>query len=127
MEHKLKALIVEDNPSNLQLFLHVLAAGGYECVYTTRGEDAFELARREKPDIILLDIQLPEMDGFTVNRHLKSHESTKDIKVIALTAHAMKGDKELFIKEGFDGYIPKPIKVREFLETLNDFLLTDKG
>lgn len=122
MAKRFKALIVEDNPSNLQLFLHVLNAGGYDCVYTTRGEDAFDLARKEKPDIILLDIQLPEMDGFAVNRILKSDDETKNLKVIALTAHAMKGDHETFINEGFDGYISKPIKVKEFLLTLKDFL-----
>lgn len=122
MGDKAKVMIVEDNPANLQLFLHVLNVGGYGCVYVTRGEDAFEMAKEEKPDIILLDIQLPEMDGFTVNRILKSHDGTKHLKVIALTAHAMKGDKETFLKEGFDGYIPKPIKVKEFLDAIESFI-----
>lgn len=122
MENKAKILVVEDNPANLELFIDILDSAGYACVYTKKGEEAFEIAKREKPDLVLLDIQLSGMDGMTVERNLRSHEDTKDIKIVALTAHAMKGDKEMFLGEGFDGYIPKPIKIKEFLKAVKGYL-----
>jgi two-component system cell cycle response regulator DivK len=122
MTLKKKILIVEDNPQNLELFIDILGLRGYECVYTTKGEDAVDLAKKERPDIILLDIQLPEMDGMTVGGILKAGDDTKHLKIIAITAHALKGDKELFLKMGFDDYIPKPIKMKEFVETIERHL-----
>lgn len=117
-----KILVVEDNQVNLELFMDLLNVGGYECLYTTKGEDAIDIAKRERPDLVLLDIQLPGVDGLTVGRILKSQEETKNIKIIALTAYAMKGDKEMFLEEGFDGYIPKPVKMKEFLDAVEDYL-----
>lgn len=117
-----KILIVEDNQVNLELFMDILAFGGYECLYTTKGEEALDIAKREMPDLILLDIQLPGVDGLTVEKILKCQAETKNIKVIALTAYAMKGDKEMFLEEGFDGYIPKPVKMKEFLDAVEDYL-----
>lgn len=123
MDTKAKILIVEDNLTNLELFMDILDnAGGYTCVFTTNGEEAIEIASREKPDLILLDIQLPGMDGLTVGNILKSCDDTKHLKIIALTAHALKGDREMFLERGFDGYIPKPIKMKEFLDAIEKYL-----
>jgi two-component system cell cycle response regulator DivK len=117
-----RILVVEDNIANLELFTDILQINGFECLTAMKGEDAIEIARMENPDMILLDIQMPGMDGMTVGRILKSDENTRHLKIVALTAHAMRGDKETFIKEGFDGYIPKPIKVKEFLEAVREYL-----
>lgn len=121
---KQKILVVEDNQVNLELFTDLLNVGGYECLYTTKGEEVLDIARREKPALVLLDIQLPGVDGLTVSKILKSHEETKNIKVIALTAYAMKGDREMFLEQGFDGYIPKPVKMKEFLSAIEEYLST---
>ena len=122
MSSKPTILVVEDNQVNLELFMDILGVGGYNCFYTTNGEDAIEIAKKERPNLILLDIQLPGLDGLTVGKLLKSNEETKNIKVIALTAYAMKGDKEMFLEQGFDGYISKPIKVGEFLEAIEGYI-----
>ncbi len=118
---KRKILVVEDNQINLELFLDILQIGGYECFHASEGTGAVEIARKVVPDLILLDIQLPGMDGFSVINALRSTPDTKDIKTIALTAYAMKGDREMFLEKGFDGYISKPVKVKEFLETIEGF------
>ncbi len=117
-----KILIVEDNQVNMELFVDLLEVSGYEYICAMNGKEALEIAKKENPDIVLLDIQLPGMDGLTVGRILKSSDETKHIKVVALTAHAMRGDREMFLKEGFDGYISKPIKTKEFIDTIRDFL-----
>ncbi len=122
MKKKHKILIVEDNPANMELFLDILNIGEYDCVCTTRGEDALDMAKAEKPDLLLLDIQLPGIDGLAVRDMLRSSDETRHIKIIALTAYAMKGDKEMFIEKGFDGYIPKPIRIKEFLESIKNYL-----
>ncbi len=123
MSSKQKILIVEDNPANLELFMDILDnIGGYECLYTTNGEEVLDIAKREKPDLVLLDIQLPGVDGLTIGSMLKSNADTKHLKIIALTAHALKGDKEMFLEKGFDGYIPKPIKMKEFLSAIEGYL-----
>lgn len=116
-----KILIVEDNPVNMELFTDILSAEGYQCVCTSKGEEAVELAERERPDLILLDIQLPGMDGITVCNTLRSGANTKGLAVVAITAYAMKGDKEKFLAMGFDGYISKPIRMKEFLEAVSGF------
>jgi two-component system, cell cycle response regulator DivK len=113
-----KILVVEDNQVNLELFLDILDMGGYECVYASEGAEAIGIAEREIPDLILLDIQLPGMDGIAVMKALRSMPITKDIKTIALTAYAMKGDREMFLKEGFDGYLSKPVAVKDLLKTI---------
>lgn len=122
MRNKPKILIVEDDINNLELFSDIINIAGYECIYALNGEEALGIAKREKPDLILLDIQLPGLDGIEVKRFLKSSDETKDIKVIALTAYAMKGDKEMFLNEGFDGYISKPVKMKEFLEAIDNYI-----
>ncbi len=122
MKNKRRILIVEDDISNLELFCDVINTAGYECIHASNGESALEIAKREKPDLILLDIQLPGLDGISVKNRLKSLEETKDIRIVALTAYAMKGDKEMFLNEGFDGYISKPIKIKEFIQIIQEYL-----
>lgn len=124
MQTKLKPriLVVEDNPANLELFLDILELGGYESLHTSEGGEAIEIAAREVPDLILLDIQLPGIDGLAVVKALRSMPVTKDIKTIALTAYAMKGDREMFLQKGFDGYIAKPVVVQGFLQMIEGYL-----
>jgi len=120
--NKAKILVVEDNTVNLELFMDLIKMGGHECIHSTKGEDVLEIVKREKPDLLLLDIQLPGIDGMEVGKILRADEETKNLKVIALTAYAMKGDKEMFLEKGFDGYIPKPVKMKEFLEAIEGYL-----
>ncbi|MEW5746255.1 MAG: response regulator [Nitrospirota bacterium] len=122
MDRKYRILVVEDNPVNLELFADFLTLGGYECRRAANGEEALEAAKKEPPDLVLLDIQLPGLDGCAVARLLKSSEGMQQVKVIALTAYALKGDKELFLEKGFDGYIAKPIMMKEFLEAVEHYL-----
>src|SRR5208337_1247731 len=90
MSNKARVLVVDDNAANLELFMDFLDVGGYEGLHAANGEDALEIARRERPDLVLLDIQLPGVDGLTVAKILKEDEGTKHIKVVALTAYAMR-------------------------------------
>ncbi|MFA4918920.1 MAG: response regulator [Thermodesulfovibrionales bacterium] len=109
-----KILIVEDNEDNRELAVKVLRNKGFETVTAVDGEEAIEKAVSEKPDLILLDISLPKLDGYEVAKRLKNMEEFKDIPIVAFTAHAMKGDREKVIVAGFEGYISKPINIREF-------------
>ena len=109
-----KILIVEDNEDNRELAVKVLRNKGFETVTAADGEEAIEKAVSEKPDLILLDISLPKLDGYEVAKRLKSMEEFKEIPIVAFTAHAMKGDREKVIVAGFEGYISKPINIREF-------------
>ncbi|MDQ6960759.1 MAG: response regulator [Mariprofundaceae bacterium] len=118
----MKILIVEDNPANMKLACTVLAKAGYETLEATDAETAIQLARNELPSLILMDIQLPGMDGLTATRLLKGDQDTRDIKIIALTAFAMKGDEQKILSAGCDGYIAKPIRYKEFLKTVESFL-----
>ncbi|SCA57582.1 Polar-differentiation response regulator DivK [Candidatus Terasakiella magnetica] len=115
-------LIVEDNEMNMKLFNDLLQAHDYNTVQTDNGHNVKELALKHKPDLIILDIQLPEISGLDVAQVLKSDESVKHIPIIAVTAFAMKGDQEKILKGGCDGYISKPISVPLFLETVSKFL-----
>jgi len=109
-----KILIVEDNQDNRELAVKVLRNKGFETVEAVDGEEAIEKAVSEKPDLILLDISLPKLDGYEVAKRLKNMEEFKEIPIVAFTAHAMKGDREKVIAAGFEGYISKPINIREF-------------
>lgn len=120
MYKQYKLLVVEDNAANLELFCDILSITEYQYVTASNGLDAIEIAKTERPDLILLDIQLPGMDGLSVVAKLREIEETKFAKIIALTAHAMKGDKEMFIAKGFDDYISKPIKVKDFLSKIEE-------
>lgn len=115
-------LIVEDNDLNMKLFNDLLQAHGYDTLQTKDGREVLGIARENRPDLILMDIQLPEISGLEVTRMLKEDEALKDIPVIAVTAFAMKGDEEKIREGGCEGYIAKPISVAGFLQTVNQFL-----
>jgi CheY-like chemotaxis protein len=117
-------LVVEDNDMNMQLVEYLLEEGGYAIVKATSGEEALKIALGGgvRPDLILMDIHLPGMDGLSVVRALKAHESTAKIPVLALTAHAMRGDRDRFLDAGCDGYISKPIDVKTFLGSIEKYL-----
>ncbi|HEX9701454.1 MAG TPA: response regulator [Rhodospirillales bacterium] len=117
-----KILIVEDNELNMKLFNDLLQAHGYETVQTMDGRDVMQLTRTHKPDLIIMDIQLPEISGLEVTKMLKADDKLKGIPVIAVTAFAMKGDEEKIREGGCEGYIAKPISVPSFLETISKFL-----
>ena len=113
-----KVLIVEDNELNMKLFHDLLDAQGYETLQTREGLQALALAREHKPDLILMDIQLPEISGLEVTKWLKEDEELASIPVVAVTAFAMKGDEERIREGGCEAYISKPISVSHFLETI---------
>ncbi len=115
-------LIVEDNPKNLKLIRDLLQFKGYQTIEADSAEAGIELAREQHPTLILMDIQLPGIDGREAMKVLKADASTQQIPIIALTASAMKGDRERLLAEGFDGYIPKPIDIKAFPEQLESFL-----
>jgi len=115
-------LIVEDNELNMKLFHDLLDAHGYKTVQTRNGMEALELARKHRPDLILMDIQLPEVSGLEVTKWLKEDEELRSIPVVAVTAFAMKGDEERIRAGGCEAYISKPISVSEFLATVKQFL-----
>jgi len=110
---KEKILIVEDNPQNMRLIEMVLGAKGYTLLKATDGEKALDMAMRERPDLIIMDIRLPKMNGLEVTRKLREASAFSCIPIIALTAYAMKGDKEKAIEAGCNVYLPKPINTRE--------------
>ena len=110
-----KVLIVEDNPANMTLALVLLESAGHSVITATNAEAGLTLARDEQPQLILMDIQLPGMDGLEATRLLKRDETTRGIPVIALTALAMKGDEERIRAAGCDGYIAKPLAYKDFL------------
>lgn len=120
-----KILVVEDNDMNMQLVEFLLEEGGYEIVKATSGEEALSITRGESgpsPDLILMDIHLPGMDGLSVVRAMKEEDRTARIPILALTAHAMRGDKDRFLEAGCDGYISKPIDVKTFIQSIEQYL-----
>lgn len=119
---KKTVLIVEDNELNMKLFNDLLQAHGYDTLQTAHGLEAMDLARAHKPDLILMDIQLPEVSGLEVTRWLKQDDELKSIPVIAVTAFAMKGDEERIREGGCEAYLSKPISIAKFLETVKTYL-----
>jgi two-component system cell cycle response regulator DivK len=113
-----KVLIIEDNPTNMTLAIFLLQSAGHKVLSATDAEAGLTLARDEHPDLILMDIQLPGMDGLQATGLLKRDEATRSIPVIALTALAMKGDEERIRAAGCDGYIAKPMRYQDFLTTV---------
>jgi two-component system cell cycle response regulator DivK len=113
-----KVLVVEDNPTNMTLAVFLLRSAGHTVLSATDAEAGLTLARAEQPDLILMDIQLPGMDGLEAIALLKRDEATRAIPVIALTALAMKGDEERIRAAGCDGYIAKPMRYQDFLTTV---------
>jgi len=117
-----KVLIVEDNELNMKLFHDLLDSQGYETLQTREGLQALALARLHRPDLILMDIQLPEISGLEVTKWLKDDEELSHIPVVAVTAFAMKGDEERIRQGGCEAYISKPISVMHFLDTVRKHL-----
>ena len=115
-------LIVEDNELNMKLFRDLLEAHGYATVGTRNGNHALDLARKHRPDLILMDIQLPEVSGLDVTRWIKNDPELASIPVVAVTAFAMKGDEERIRQGGCEAYLSKPISVGKFIETIRQFV-----
>lgn len=123
MDSKVKTvLIVEDNDLNMKLFHDLLDAHGYHILQTKDGMEALDIAREHHPDLILMDIQLPEVSGLEVTKWLKEDDALKSIPVVAVTAFAMKGDEEVIRQGGCEAYISKPISVTSFLDTVRRFI-----
>jgi two-component system, cell cycle response regulator DivK len=116
-----RVLVVEDNDKNMKLFRDVLQATGYSTLEASTGEDAVELALAHAPALVLMDVQLPGIDGVEALARLRREERTAAIPVLALTAQAMHGDRERFLAAGFDGYLSKPIDVVELLRTVEEY------
>lgn len=122
-ESPARVLVVEDNDMNMQLVEYLLEEGGYEIIKAASGEDALSILQGpERVDLILMDIHLPGIDGLSVVREMKTNERTKDVPILALTAHAMRGDRDRFLQAGCDGYISKPIDVKTFLTSVRQYL-----
>ncbi len=114
-------LIVEDNELNMKLFQDLLEAHGYETLQTKDGKQALKLAQEHRTDLIIMDIQLPEVSGLEVTGWIKNDENIRHIPIIAVTAFAMKGDEEKMREGGCEAYIAKPISVTKFIDTVNRF------
>ena len=118
-------LVIEDNELNMKLVRGLLQINGYNILEATDAEIGIDITREHHPDLILMDIQLPGMDGLSATKIIKKNPSLKDIPVVALTSCAMQGDKERAMEAGCAGYIAKPIDTRKFLETVSQYLKSD--
>jgi two-component system cell cycle response regulator DivK len=114
-----RILVVEDNALNMKLFRDVLLATGYKTLEATTGGEAIELAAQGAPDLVLMDVQLPDVDGVDALHRLRADPRTAAIPVLAVTAQAMQGDRERFLAAGFDGYLSKPVNVRKFIDVVS--------
>jgi CheY-like chemotaxis protein len=117
-----KILIIEDNPLNLELAADLLEANGFVVSSAPAAEEGLRKAREILPDLVLMDLGLPGMDGLCATKDLKTNPATRHLKVVGLTAHAMKGDTEIAFKAGCDGYMTKPIDTRTFIEAITRFI-----
>lgn len=122
-----RVLIVEDNPLSLELLREVLEADGHRVIPAISGSEALSLARAERPDLILMDIQLPGIDGLTVTRALKAEPETREIPVVGVSAHAMRDDIDRALQAGCVAYLPKPIDTRRFRDLVARLLGGDSG
>jgi two-component system cell cycle response regulator DivK len=122
MEDRAKILHVEDNPDNRLLVRRVLQAAGYIVLEASDAHQALDMLRLQTPDLILMDINLPEIDGYTLTRQLKASPATKDVPIIAMTAYALRGDRERSLEAGCDDYIEKPIDVDSLSKQIDRFL-----
>ncbi|GIZ51646.1 response regulator [Noviherbaspirillum aridicola] len=113
-----RILVVEDTPANMKLMLLILATAGHSALQAATGRDAIAVALAEKPDLILMDVQLPDMDGLSAARELKALAATRHIPIVAVTAMAMRGDRERILAAGCDGYVEKPIDYRKLLDDI---------
>ena len=119
---KKRILVVEDNPLNLELVTDLLEAGGYTVCPARTADEAFRAALDLSPDLILMDVSLPGLDGLAATRVLKTDPATRHLPIIALTAHAMKGDEAIALRAGCDGYLTKPIDTRTFVNQVAGFI-----
>ncbi len=122
-----RILLIEDNAVNRRLAQFLLKSQGYEVWEVTSATEAFDTLKDRRPDLILMDIQLPGMDGLTATKHLKEDPATRDIPVLAVTSYAMKGDEAKAFEAGCSGYVTKPIDKKLFLETVAKALTDPKG
>jgi two-component system cell cycle response regulator DivK len=120
---KKRILIVEDNPVHMRLIEMTLRSKNYTLLKATSGEEAMDIATRERPDLILMDLNLPEMTGFEVTKKLRENPSFSHTPIIAITAYAMRGDRERVIESGCDAYLTKPINTHELLNVIAQMLL----
>jgi two-component system, cell cycle response regulator DivK len=116
-----QVLVVEDNERNMKLFRDVLHASGYRTLEAATGERAVELVFEHRPDLVLMDIQLPDIDGIEALDRVRADERSSSVPVLALTAQAMEGDRERFLAAGFDGYLSKPVDIAEFVATVKRY------
>jgi len=116
-------LIIEDNPLNMKLFSAIIAAQGYHVLHATDGSQGLDLAHQEHPDLIIIDVQLPDMSGLDLTRGLKADNDTRDIPIIVTTAHGLSGDDAQIRASGCDGFIAKPIAIAEFLNLIEMFVM----
>ncbi len=124
---KRKILVIEDNEQNIYLMTFILKNNGYEVVQASNGYQGIELASRDKPSLVLLDIQLPVMDGYTVARELKSNPTLADVPIVAVTSYAMVGDREKCLEAGCVGYITKPINPETFVAEMEKYLSSNNN
>ena len=115
-----RVLVVEDNEKSMKLFRDVLDASGYRTLEATTGSEAVAMVSEHTPDLVLMDIQLPDLDGVQALHRLRADPRTATIPIVALTAQAMQGDRERFLRAGFDGYVSKPVNVRDLIETVRE-------
>ncbi len=120
-------MIVEDNPMNMRLFKDLLEMQGYRTVQSVDGADALDLARHRRPDLVIMDIQLPNVSGVEITRRIRSDTEIAAIPIIAVTAFGRAGDEERFLDKGFDAYLSKPISVQSFMDLVERFLSTEAG
>ena len=116
-----QVLVVDDDERNMKLFRDVLQASGYRTLEAATGQQAVELALEHRPDLVLMDIQLPDFDGVEALQRLRADERFSSVPVLALTAQAMDGDRERFLAAGFDGYLSKPVDIAEFVATVKRY------
>ena len=121
-----KILVIEDNPTNLDLIVYLLEAFGHTPLAASSGADGLEAARRDTPDLIVCDVQMPDIDGYEVARQLKNHPALESIPLVAVTAYAMVGDRDKMLASGFDGYIAKPVAPETFVHEVERFLPPDQ-
>jgi len=116
-----QVLVVEDNERNMKLFRDVLQASGFSTLEAATGERAVELVFEHRPDLVLMDIQLPDIDGIEALRRVRADDRFASVPVVALTAQAMEGDRERFLAAGFDGYLSKPVDISDFVTTVKRY------
>ena len=116
-----KVVVVEDNELNMKLFREVLESSGYRMLEAGTGERAVALTTEHRPDLVLMDIHLPDIDGVEALRILRADERTASVPVVALTAQAMEGDRERFLAAGFDGYLSKPVNIADLLDAVRSY------